>query len=75
MKTKNCFICKKDLPLDKFKPIEKGVYSIKRDMGVLVNCRQCNISLELKQGAVRRIDGKFQVMEWTDEEIINDNLI
>ena len=75
MESKDCFICKKHLTLDKFKTIPKDAYQQKSWLGVGINCRQCNISIELKQGAVRRVNGKFQIMEWTDEEIINDNML
>ena len=74
VETKQCFTCKEDLPLEKFKKVEEGVYSIPSAKGVLVNCRRCNAINELKQGAVRRVDGKFKVMDWTDEEIVIDNM-
>jgi len=74
METKICFTCKEDLPLEKFRKVKEGTYSIPSAKGVLVNCKWCNINIELKQGAVRRVDGKFQIMDWTDSKIIADNL-
>lgn len=73
--TKKCFTCKKDLPLIKFKSIPEGSYQQKSWLGCSINCRNCNIKRELKNGVVRRVEGKFQIMNWSKEEIISDNLI
>ena len=74
MQTKKCFKCKQDLPLERFKKIDENDYQQKSWLGRLINCRECNISLELKQGVVRRVNGKFQVLNWSKEEIIKDNM-
>ena len=74
MQTKRCFKCKKDLPIESFKKIDKNDYQQKSWLGRLINCRECNISLELKQGVVRRVNGKFQVLDCSKEEIIKYNM-
>jgi hypothetical protein len=71
---KQCFSCKKDLEVRKFKSIDAKVYQQKSWLGCAICCRNCNIKRELKNGLVRRIDGKFQVMEWCKTKIILDNL-
>jgi len=73
--TKKCFSCKKDLTLRKFKSIPEGSYQQKSWLGVSICCRNCNIKRELKNGLVRRIDGKFQIIKWCKTKIIFDNLI
>jgi hypothetical protein len=73
--TKKCFSCKKDLPLRKFKSIPETSYQQKSWLGVSISCRNCNIKRELKNGLVRRIDGKFQIVKWCKTKIIFDNLI
>jgi hypothetical protein len=75
MKTKKCFSCKKDLPLSDFKRIDKEDYQQKSWLGRLINCRECNIVIELNKGVVRRVNGKFQVLDWSKEQIIKDNMI
>lgn len=72
--TKQCFTCRKDLPIKNFKKIPEGDYQQKSWKGTQINCRNCNIKREIKKGLVRRIDGKFQIMNWSKEEIISDNL-
>lgn len=74
MTTKKCFTCKNDYPLYKYKAISEGSYQQKSWLGRSINCRNCNIKRELKQGLVRRIDGKFQVLNWCKTKIILDNL-
>ena len=69
---KICFTCKENLPLHKFKKVKEGDYCILSSKGTLVNCKECSISNELKNGVVRRVDGKFQVLNWTKEQIIED---
>jgi hypothetical protein len=72
---KSCFSCKKDLPLKKFKSIPDGNYQQKSWLGVAICCRNCNIKRELKNGVVRRLNGRFEVLKYTKKEIIFDNLI
>lgn len=72
--TKKCFTCKKELELRKFKSIPPDAYQQKNWLGCSINCRNCNIKRELKNGLVRRVDGRFQVMDWCKTKIILDNL-
>ena len=72
--TKKCFGCKKDLELRKFKSIHPDAYQQKSWLGCVICCRNCNIKRELKNGLVRKIDGKFQVVNWCKTKIILDNL-
>lgn len=73
--TKQCFKCRKELPIKNFKKIPEGDYQQKSWRGTQINCRNCNIKRELKNGLVRRINGKFEVVKWCKTKIILDNLM
>jgi hypothetical protein len=70
METLNCFTCKIDKPLVKYKP-NKRKYQIKAYKGMCLNCKKCAFNkaiLELQVVRYDYEDSKFKIIYFKDSD-------
>ena len=72
MRIKNCFGCKRNLPLFMYQ-VNNSKYMREAELGKVIECRLCTYKrAKEKRGLMARIEGKFTFIEMTKKErIIN----
>ena len=72
MKRKNCFGCKRNLPLFMYQ-VNNSKYQRESELGKVIECRLCSYKrAKEKGGLMARIEGKFTFIQMSKKErIIN----